>query len=143
MGMDEATPSESTAKAKYHVLLVEDQPIIRIIHSNFLQSLDCSVFCVANGHEALALINDIEHKFDIIFMDMGLPDISGIEVVKAYRKTEKYQHFPIIALTAYGGKDDKQKFLEAGVDEVVVKPVTIQQLNLVLQRHIVQTQDIL
>jgi CheY-like chemotaxis protein len=133
---------EGLSNAKYRVLLVEDQPIVRIIHSNFLQSLDCVVLCVSNGHEALALINE-ENNFDIIFMDMGLPDISGIEVVKAYRKTEKYQNFPIIALTAYGGKDDKQKFLEAGVDEVVVKPVTIQQLNLVLQRHIVQPQDIL
>lgn len=128
--------------SKYKILLVEDQPVIRIIHINFLESLGCFVYSAENGTQALNFLKtnlaNTLNDFDLVFMDMGLPDISGIEVVKTYRKLEESskQNLSIVALTAYGGKDDRQKFMEAGVNEVVVKPVTIQQLNQILIKYI-------
>lgn len=133
-------PVNNEYPTRYKILLVEDQPVIRLIHINFLQSLDCFVHFAENGKEALYylkenLLNKLAN-FDLVFMDMGLPDVSGIEVVKTYRKMEEDDmHISIVALTAYGGKDDRQKFIEAGVDEVVVKPVTIQQLNQILMKY--------
>jgi len=128
----EKQQAHTMAASKYKVLLVEDLRIIRLIHSNFLQTLDCFVDCAENGQQALEMLSDI---YDIVFMDMGLPDIMGTDVVKSYRSHEKGQHLPIVALTAHGGKEDRKNFIASGIDEVLIKPVTIQQLSDTLKKH--------
>lgn len=130
--MEKTLEEQKADNPKFRALLVEDQPIIQFIHINFLQNLGCCVRCAENGEKALEMLNN---TYDIVFLDMGLPDITGVEVVKSYRKKENEKRLPIVALTAHGGYEDKKSFIEAGVDEVIVKPVTIQQLDLILQKY--------
>jgi len=116
------------------VLLVEDVPMILILHQRFLTDLGCIVETAEDGRQTL---EKLKNGYDIVFMDMGLPDISGDEVIKQYRASEEElgTRLPIIALTAYGAPEYQQKFLESGIDKVMVKPVTKEQLSQVLQLY--------
>lgn len=117
------------------VLLVDDEQMVQFIHSEFLSDLNCLVDTANNAEEALNLLNE-NQQYDLMFADMGMPGISGIDLVKSYRQLEKSndrQHMPIIALTSYSSQKDKQNFIDAGVDKVLVKPVTPDQLQSVLE----------
>jgi len=113
------------------VLVVEDVPMILMLHQRLLMDLGCIVDTANDGRQTL---EKLKNTYDIVFMDMGLPDISGDEVTRLYRETESAgTHVPIIALTAYGAKEYQLKFTDAGIDKVMVKPVTKEQLSEVLQ----------
>lgn len=115
------------------VLLVEDVPMVLILHQKFLTDLGCIVETAEDGEQAL---DKLKKTYDIVFLDMGLPDISGDEVAKRYRENEAPNvHLPIIALTAYGGEEHQKKFLSSGIDKVMVKPVTKEQLSDVLKTY--------
>ncbi len=115
------------------VLLVEDDAIVQIIHKNYLEQLVGTVEIANNGKEALALMNN---DYDLIFMDMGLPDIHGTDVVKEFReRTLGKSHVPIVSLTGYGSASSQQEFLKSGVDQVIIKPVFIEQLEKVIKQY--------
>jgi CheY-like chemotaxis protein len=120
-------------KKKLKVLLIEEDAIVRIVHKSFLEKLNYEVEIACNGTEALENVNDY---FDLILMDMGLPDILGTEVVKEFRRRlSKEKAVPIIALTGYSSETSKRDFLAVGVDEVVIKPVFFEQLDQILIQH--------
>ena len=116
------------------ILLIDDEAVIRLIHSKFLEGLNCEVDTVENGEKALKMLEQ-NHPYDFIFSDMGLPGMSGAELTKLYRQREKHFHrcVPIIGLTGYSSQEDKENFLRAGVNEILVKPVSVKQLQDVLE----------
>lgn len=106
-----------------NVLLVEDQPFAARVASDMLSQHGCKVTLAHNGKEAL---QQIEKKaYDIVFLDIGLPDMDGFNVAKTLRDFEKKQTKPlhIIALTAYLEQEVSDQCLKAGIDHVVVKPL--------------------
>ncbi len=116
------------------ILLVEDDEIVEIIHRNYLEQLAGIVHVARNGKEALEKLND--HDYDLVFMDMGLPDISGKEVVKRFREGGlENAHIPIVSLTGYGSESNEREFINAGVNEVMVKPVFLEQLEEIIQKY--------
>ena len=118
---------------KLRVLLVEDDEIVQIIHNNYLEELNCHVDVAINGKEALERLN---RTYDLVFLDMGLPDIHGIDVIKEFRKrTLGKKQTPVISLTGYGSESSKREFIDAGVDEVIVKPVFLEQLEKIIQKY--------
>jgi CheY-like chemotaxis protein len=111
------------------VLLVEDEPIVQKVHLAFLERLGCTVELATNGLEAL---NKATHKH-IIFMDLGLPDISGYEVTSEIRRRENGNHnTPIIVLTGYILSEVTEKCLEAGANAIFNKPINIDTLKNIL-----------
>ncbi|MCD6047485.1 MAG: putative sensory histidine-kinase / response regulator [Gammaproteobacteria bacterium] len=118
---------QNTCRKK--ILLVEDDALIQFIHEHKLQMLGHDVTIAKTGKEALRLSDCM--SFDLIFMDIGLPDISGDEVIKAIRQKEaaKNQHTKIVALTAYSDTETNRKSLEAGADSVLCKPVEEKKLR--------------
>jgi two-component system sensor histidine kinase/response regulator len=113
--------SKNRQLVKPRVLLVEDDKMIQFIHKKILTQLGCDVVVAESGKEALQLLS---HPYEMIFMDMGLPDIAGPDVLKEFRNAEKVNHHtPIIAVTGFGTDKDTRVFLDAGADEVLVKPV--------------------
>ena len=88
----------------------------------------------SNGIEALKLMEN--YNFDIILMDIQMPELDGIETAEIIREKEKKsgKHIPIIAITAYALKGDKEKFLSKGMDDYISKPVDINELNEILNR---------
>ena len=116
------------ANQSLSVLLVEDERIVSHIHSTLLKNMGCSVDTAFNGNEAFTKSND---HYDLIFMDVGLPDITGIEVMSKIRETGNQT--PIVVLTAYTGSDVKNKCFAAGADAVFTKPISVEKLGEILK----------
>ena len=92
-----------------------------------------------DGEEALDLAK--REQPDLIIMDMQLPKLSGLEVTKRIRQTSAFIHTPIIALTAYAMKGEREKFIEAGCDVYVSKPINTRELPGIVTRMLQQRQN--
>lgn len=106
------------------LLLVEDEPTLRQNLYDFLSKAQYSVDTAADGKEGLYLGR--EHPYDVAIIDIGLPEIDGIELIKTLRAEEI--SFPIIILTARGHWQDKVEGLEAGGDDYLAKPFHNEEL---------------
>ena len=106
------------------ILIVEDEQEIREqVHSRLRQD-GYAVDCAADGEEGWFMGH--EYAIDLAIVDLGLPRLSGIEVIKRWREKEK--KFPVIILTARGQWQDKVAGLEAGADDYLVKPFHVEEL---------------
>lgn len=113
------------------VLLVEDELLVQKIHLMMLQALNCDTTLAKTGQKALRYAAN--NKYDVIFMDIGLPDTSGIEITKRIRRNVNFKSNKslIIALTAYVEDELYNDCIGAGVDMVEKKPISsirLQQL---------------
>ncbi|MCD6047483.1 MAG: two component system sensor kinase, hybrid [Gammaproteobacteria bacterium] len=115
------------------VLLVEDDPLVQFVHQHKLEKLGCDVVAVKDGVSALSAYE--ADKFDIIFMDIGLPDISGNEVIRWIRKIESAldTSTPIVALSAYADEKNTEEMLAAGANLTLCKPVEDEKLLEVIE----------
>jgi PAS domain S-box-containing protein len=107
------------------VLMAEDNRINAEFAKEMLEKLKCNVVTVRNGKEAHETLQK-DRKFDLIFMDCQMPIMDGFEAttnVLKYEKVSKYDHIPIIALTANAMKGDRERCIEAGMDDYLSKPV--------------------
>jgi signal transduction histidine kinase/CheY-like chemotaxis protein len=107
---------------KPHILLVEDNPLSQKVAFIMFEELGCDVTLAEDATKALALI---EQHYDLIFLDIGLPDMDGCDLAKKIAK-ESYsnQNTPLIALTAHALESDKDRFFEAGMKDILTKPIT-------------------
>ncbi|OQX73464.1 MAG: hypothetical protein B6D64_13835, partial [Bacteroidetes bacterium 4484_276] len=116
---------EATSKEKENVsiLIVEDQPINLEIIVGLLELKDYSITTACNGVEAVDKATN--NKFDLIFMDIQMPEMDGEEATKKIREHEKDKniHTPIVAMTAHAMKGHKDHFLEIGMDDYIEKPI--------------------
>jgi PAS domain S-box-containing protein len=110
------------------VLLVEDKPMNQKLIALYLERLGNQVFCASNGKEALHLTES--RSFDLILMDIQLPDMDGVEITRHIRNREgsSGRHTPIIAMTAYTQREDQERYAEAGMDGYISKPVSLAEL---------------
>lgn len=119
-----------TSSISLKVLLVDDMEINQIVASTMLQSLGHMVILAENGQQALNLIS--EEDFDIVFMDIQMPVMDGEQATKIIRENETSNplliHMPIVAMTAHAMKGDKEKYIAAGMDSYVSKPVKLERL---------------
>lgn len=102
-------------------LVVDDDENGRVILS--IMSKKLGMFCdiAENGSEALALA--LENQYDIIYLDIQMPEINGVEVLGRIRDMAVHRHTPIVAVTAYALKGDEEKFIASGFDGYIAKPV--------------------
>jgi signal transduction histidine kinase/DNA-binding response OmpR family regulator len=114
--------------APLRILLTEDNLINQRVASTLLQREGHEVFIANNGLEALREFE--ERPFDLILMDVQMPQMDGLEATAAIRRREKARggHIPIIAMTAHAMADDRERCLAAGMDSYVSKPVDIHRL---------------
>ncbi|HSH76531.1 MAG TPA: response regulator [Longimicrobiales bacterium] len=111
------------------VLLAEDNRVNQKLAVHILESLGHEVTVADNGREALDLLESAE--FDLILMDIQMPEMGGIEATRLIREREERsgRHVPIVALTAHAREGDRERFLEAGMDEYISKPIGQEQLR--------------
>ncbi|MBE0439393.1 MAG: response regulator transcription factor [Gammaproteobacteria bacterium] len=107
------------------ILLVEDENHLRERIKQQLQQQNLTVDAASDGEEGLFL--GTEYPYDVAIIDLGLPKLSGIEVIEKLRKAGK--EFPILILTARGRWQDKVEGLESGADDYLVKPFHIEELS--------------
>jgi len=119
------------------VLLVEDNKANQMFMKVILKKFGLNFDIANNGLEAVAMFK--ERRYDLILMDENMPNMSGLEATKLilnYEKSEKLVHTPIIALTANSLVGDKARFLEAGMDEYLSKPLDKNTLQIFLEKYL-------
>ena len=115
------------------VLVAEDNPINQVVASRTLETLGFRVDVVSNGLKAVKAF--VTTSYDILFMDVQMPDMDGLDATMEIRRREvDAGHVPIIAMTARVVKRDREACLEAGMDDYLAKPMRRRELAEVLQR---------
>lgn len=118
--------------SKKKILVVEDNEDNREIFVFRLQQLDFEVLVASNGKEALEIAS--RSKPDLIFMDLRMPVMDGWEATRALRQTEWGRDLPVIAVTAHAMKEEREKALNAGCNEFILKPVDYSIIQRTIQR---------
>ncbi len=121
-------------EAKKQVLLVEDVPSHSILTIKFLNHCGISNDLVTTGQECLSYCRD--KRPDLILLDIGLPDMSGIEVLQQLRTQPSYANLPIIAETAHAVYGKKEELLSLGFTDCLEKPFSIEQFTTVVRKHL-------
>ena len=116
------------------LLIVEDSLINQRVAVEILKAAGVHVQTALNGKEALVKLENMD--FDIILMDVQMPEIDGLEATRIIRDKLKLSHMPIIAMTAHAMKGDRQKCLAAGMNDYVSKPIDPKQLFNALRRNL-------
>jgi len=125
-----------------NILVVEDVPTAAMIASIILKKLGCNVTIAETGEVAISQFK--EKKFDLIFMDLGLPDIDGRTVTVEMRKLEKAAHCvhtPIVALTAHAGNELKNTIADFGMDGFFSKPLTTHLARDILNHYVKKDKE--
>jgi len=105
------------------VLIVEDNELNMKLFHDLLEAQGYETLQTREGLQALALAR--EHRPDLILMDIQLPEISGLEVVKWLKEDEELSSIPVIAVTAFAMKGDEQKIREGGCEAYISKPISV------------------
>ena len=124
---------ERDLSASLRILLAEDNAVNQILAVRLLEKRGHQVAVVGNGREAVEALK--REAFDLVFMDVQMPEMDGFEAAAAIREDEKRNglHQPIIALTAHAMKGDREKCAEVGMDGCLTKPISVGELDAVLQ----------
>jgi signal transduction histidine kinase/DNA-binding response OmpR family regulator len=135
-------PSSPNTLRPLHILLAEDNPINQKLAVRLLEKWGHRVTVANNGREAVEKYD--REKFDLILMDVQMPEMGGFEATWALREKEQLSgtHIPIVAMTAHAMKGDREQCLEAGMDGYVTKPIqkddlfnTIEMISETLAQH--------
>jgi CheY-like chemotaxis protein len=120
------------------VLVVEDNPVNRRVAERMLDRMGIAVQSAVNGSEAIYLLQ--HQKFDLILMDCQMPHMDGYQTTAEIRRGEPGSRVPIVAMTAHAMAGDREKCLAAGMDDYLSKPVDLERLRAVLNRHLAEEQ---
>jgi two-component system sensor histidine kinase/response regulator len=137
--IDESTILESSAPqggstGPLQVLLAEDSLFNQKLAVGLLEKHNHVVTVVGDGKQALATLQ--KREFDLVLMDVEMPELDGLEATRKIRKTEETtgRHVPIVAMTAQAMKGDRERCLDAGMDGYVAKPIRVQELWRTIER---------
>jgi len=121
--------------AHLRILLVEDNAVNQVFALRLLEKAGHTVALAGNGREALAVLE--KQSFDLVLMDVQMPEMDGFEATAAVRRKEQgsRNHMPIIAMTAHAMVGDKERCLEAGMDDYISKPICREELAELLKRY--------
>jgi two-component system sensor histidine kinase/response regulator len=138
VGRSEPSITESNGE-KWHILLAEDNPVNQRVASGILEKRGHLVVAVGNGREALQAM--AMQRFDLVLMDLQMPEMDGFAATAAIREQEAGtdRHIPIVAMTARAMKGDRECCLEAGMDGYVSKPVNPKALLATLAELVQKT----
>jgi PAS domain S-box-containing protein len=124
----------SDAVAGLHVLLAEDNLSMRGILKQLLELAGAQVSVAENGQAAVQMVMD--RHCDLVLMDIQMPVMGGLEAARHIRKNPEHQALPIVALTAGGFTEERERCLEAGMNDYLMKPFEYKDLIEVLQRNV-------
>jgi signal transduction histidine kinase/DNA-binding response OmpR family regulator len=121
------------------LLLVEDNKVNQTVARRLLERRGHTVVVANNGREALAILEEVTTAgFEVVLMDVQMPEMGGFEctgIIRAREKVTRF-HLPIIAMTAHAMKGDEERCLAAGMDDYLSKPILPDELFEVVERHL-------
>ena len=129
----------SEAKQKVRILLVEDNVINQKLALRLLEKMGYRADVASNGKEGVEAVET--NFYDLVLMDMQMPEMDGIQATKAIRMYEEQhsarsEHIPIVAMTANAMKGDRERCIEAGMDDYLSKPIRPQILQEVIKKYL-------
>ena len=127
---------ETKLFSNIHALVVEDNAINQKMIQHTLKNIGVTSECANNGKEGLNIYMKNAQKYDIIFMDIQMPIMNGVDATKAilaYEQSQSLKHTPIVAVTANALKGDRERFMAEGMDEYVSKPINLDKFIRVLK----------
>jgi CheY-like chemotaxis protein len=124
---------------KKRILLAEDDPSGQKLMDHLLNRLGYHVDIADNGKKVLKQLE--KNKYDIVLMDMEMPEMDGFTATCEIRKNKAYKDLPIIALTAHAMKEHRNKTIKAGCTDYISKPVDREQLDKLLQKYLNKETD--
>ena len=116
------------SKRKLHILVAEDNVVNQRLIVRVLEKQGHTVMVAGNGKEAFDALK--KETFDLVLMDLQMPEMDGLQATRSIREMEEKTggHIPIIALTAHAMKGDRERCIEAGMDDYISKPIQTQEL---------------
>ena len=130
-------PPEKLAEDSLRILLAEDDLLIQTYIAELLRDHGHDVDLAANGREALTMLQ--QQHYDLVLMDSRMPELTGEEATSIIRSGEVPKvdpNIPIVAMTAYAMSDDRERFLSAGMDDYLTKPVQVAELDRIISRYV-------
>ena len=114
------------------ILVAEDNPINQLVIVRMLEKRGHRVTAVENGFDVVEAVRDGE--FDMVFMDVQMPQMDGLQATTTIRERETDDHLPIVAMTAHAMKGDRERCVAAGMDDYIAKPISPDEVSDVLAR---------
>ncbi|MFH1242162.1 MAG: response regulator [Pseudomonadota bacterium] len=116
--------------------MAEDNPVNQKLAVKMLEKRGHRVVVASDGRQAMEALD--RESFDLILMDVQMPGMDGFETTKAIREKEEREggHIPIVAMTAHAIKGDRERCLEAGMDDYVPKPIRAEELFRVIESRV-------
>ncbi len=136
----EETSQSTIDKGTLRILLVEDNEINRRLATAMLAKEGYHLQTAENGKVALQMMS--ENVYDLILMDVQMPEMDGIETTAAIRQNPQWAHLPIIAMTAHAMKGDRERFIAAGMDDYVTKPIRAKEVIAAIERQTTRIQSL-
>ena len=128
-------PAEITPKSRPTIIVAEDDPVNMLLISEVLSKMGCNVVKACNGKEAIERLQE-ESCVSFILMDVNMPEMDGLEATRHIRKMQGAKaSIPIIALTAGVMQKDKDRCIDAGMDDIITKPFRLEEIRAVLDQH--------
>ncbi len=131
--MEAAAPSDAGQEMPLRILVVEDNPVNQQVVAGLLGKRGYRASAVNNGREALAALESA--TFDLIFMDVQMPELDGLEATRLIRRDKRWLALPIVGLTAHAMAGDRERCLEAGMNDYLAKPVRLHTLLGIVRKY--------
>jgi PAS domain S-box-containing protein len=140
-GQVQQSSREMSPSKPLRILLAEDNAVNQRLAATILEKRGHSVQVVGDGKSALSALAD--KSFDVMLLDVQMPEMDGFEVIAALRKKEREtgEHLPVIAMTAHAMKGDRERCIEAGMDDYVSKPIKSEELFAVIDKLTGNTKE--
>ncbi len=121
---------------KEKILIVEDNPESMRLLEMVLRAKNYTLLMATDGEEALDIA--MREQPDLIIMDIQLPKMNGLEMTRKLRETPAFNHTPIIAITAYAMRGDRERVIESGCDAYLSKPINTRELPEMIAEMLLQ-----
>lgn len=137
IGLEESKIEDANSKQALKVLIAEDNNINLMVLDGLLKKRQLAITTAKDGKEALERYHEEEGHFDIIFMDCEMPNLDGYQATMAIREAEKQNHLEsvIIGLSAYTDSEYREKAIQAGMDDFIAKPISLEQIDTLLENY--------
>lgn len=121
-------------REKKKILIVDDNEDIVMTYRMILDRMGYGVMTAEDGRECLAMVD--EYGPDLLLLDVRLPGLSGTEVCRLIKETSETKDIKIVAMTASMSVDTREKMIEAGVDDFLLKPIDVSALNSIVKKYL-------
>ncbi|MCB0192659.1 MAG: response regulator [Anaerolineae bacterium] len=130
-----ATPENSFTSPKLNILLAEDNKVNRRVAIGLLKQAGHQVTIAENGRQVLEHLQE-SYAFDVILMDVQMPVMDGLQATETIRQNPDWRHIPIIAMTAHAMTGDRERFLAAGMNDYLSKPISPKKLFDLIEHYL-------